>query len=138
MNLNDALIAIRGRWKTLVEDAMGLPTQYDGRAFQEPERSRWCRLSIIPGDTAQVTAVCSPSGGQQFRTAGIFIASIYFPFGDGDGDQVQLADAVALAFRAVTSGGVTFRAPSVARVGKAGAWWQVNVTCPWQFDSFAT
>lgn len=135
-----AMATIRGRWESEVEQALDLPTQYDARDLAEPEGedARYCRLSIIPGDSAQVTALCSPTGGQQFRTAGIFIASIYFPHGDGDGDQVALAEQAAGKFKAQTVGGVTFRTPSISRVGRAGKWWQVNVTCPWQFDTFSS
>ena len=129
--------AVRSKFKSDVADPKGLPTQYDNRMSNQPEGDgkTWCRLTVLPGNSNQATAVNSTSGGQMFRSSGVFVAQLFTSLDAGDEGILTLADDVAKAFRATTHQGVTFRTPSVSRVGRAGKWWQVNVTVPWYADS---
>lgn len=133
MNIKSIGVSIRNRFKTLVSTPKSLPTQYDNLPFERPEDSLYCRLAIRPGDSSRVS-VGSP-GNNRFRQSGIWVASLFEPIERGEDTVVDLADFISRAF--VSQGsyqGVTFRAPSITKVGRAGKYWQVNVTCEWYSD----
>ncbi len=59
---------------------------------------------------------------------------IFAPLGQGDGLTNELADDAASVFRGLRLPGLTFRAPSLTRVDAEGAWYQINVSMPYQSD----
>lgn len=125
--------AIRSRFKTEVVDKIsgGLSTQYDNNdEFTVPTDTRWCRFAVLDGDSFQT----SLGSTKNYRTAGIAVAEIRIPVGRGDKEALVVADFIKDAFTSVSVSGVTFKTPKVETIGRAGAWWQVNVTCPFQVD----
>lgn len=139
MNVNTVAKAIRAKFKADVADPQNLLVQYDNKDDKDqPEDGIWCRFTILPADTSQASIGGSATGGQMFRTPGICIASLFAPYGSGDDALFALADLIAQKFRTTTYSGVVFRTPGIARVGRAGKWWQVNVTAPWYSDVFAS
>jgi len=111
----------------------GLPTQYDNDdTFAKPENARWCRFTILPGESFQVTV----GKNQRYRTPGVASAQVFTPAGAGDAEALGVADTIKDAFRSLRLGsGIRFRTPSVVPVGRVGDEWQVNVDMPFQADS---
>lgn len=125
---------IRARFKALVADAIegGLPTQYDNDgAFEKPDDSRWCRFTVLLGDSFQSEL----GSARTTRTAGVAIAQVFVPVGQGDAEALDVADGIEPHFRQVTADGVVWKTPRTKTVGRDGAWWQVNVTCPFHADA---
>lgn len=123
---------IRSRFKTLVADAVPLQTQYDNMKFNPPDNTNWCRLTIVQGSTDQVS-IGAPSSNRE-RTLGVMIAQLFAPVEAGDGTILGIADDVRRAFKRVTASGVTFKTPYLAKRGREGDSWQINVMCPFYAD----
>lgn len=125
--------AIRSRFNTLVTTAMSLPTQFENDGdFSAPETALWARLSILPA-TGNQHSIGDP-GNNVFRDSGLMIVSLFYPFGKGDKPIYDMVDMIRPLFQSRTEDGVTYRTPVPQRIGRAGKWWQVNVTVPWQSD----
>ena len=123
---------IRSRFKAQIEDVLSLETGYDNANFDPPDNANWCRLTIIPGNTDQVS-IGAPSSNRE-RTAGVMIAQLFAPLNAGDGTIVGVADSIRAAFKRVTASGVTFETPKIVRVGRQHGFWQINVACPFYTD----
>ena len=121
---------IRGRFKTLVVASTGLLVAYDNAPFTPTDGVKWVRFTVLPGDSVQA----SIGVAKRFRTVGVAVAQIFLPIDRGDKDALALAETVKLAFRATTVSGVTFRTPSLRRVGRTDNWYQINVNCPFYAD----
>ncbi|HZL99391.1 MAG TPA: phage tail terminator-like protein [Planctomycetota bacterium] len=124
--------AVRSRFKTLVEDVVPIPTEYDNHAFTPPANAPWARWAIQPAVARQLEM--GAASARTFRTDGRAVASIFVPEGLGDQAALVVADVVSLAFRAQTASGVTYRSPVVKVLGRSGKWWQVNVECPFYIE----
>lgn len=77
---------------------------------------------------------------KKVRHPGLLTINIFVPL-DNTGDAAALAhgDYAAAIFRNVTFSGITFRAPTVRDLGPEGAWYRVQVDCPFYRDTvFAT
>lgn len=119
-----------------IELGLNVPTQFDNQAqFQKPDNSEWVRFSIRPAVSTQVDIT---SNNPRTRTTGVILIQIFSPLGKGDKAAMQLADAIKAQFRMVTAEGVTYQEPTITTVGEREGWWQVNVTCPFQYDEIVT
>jgi hypothetical protein len=108
-----------------------LPVQYDNDgAFVVPEDTRWVRWTIQLGETPRIAFGAT----KRYRNVGVGIAQIFVPFGKGNKPAMEVAAFIQAAFRSVTEDGVHFESPSVRPLGRVGAEWQVNVTCPFYAD----
>lgn len=134
MNLDAVSKAIRARFLAEVATPKSLGEfQVDNLEFTQPEDATWARVTVIPSATEQADIV----PGRRYRAVGIAMFSFFSPFNKGDEELNLLADYACTKFRTVSASGVTYRTPSPARVGRAGKWWQVNVTVPWYSDIVA-
>lgn len=124
--------ALRSWFKTNVTDAESLQTQFDNMEFTPPETGEWCRFTTIPGESTQ--AEINGGGGGTVRTPGICVASLFTEFEKGDKPLLDLADIIADAVSPGVVSGVTLRPATLQRIGRAGKWWQVNVTIPYFAD----
>ena len=125
--------AIRNRFKVEVTTVKKLPTHYDNQEFKDkPENKIWCRLAVVHGESNQ--RELGPVASRNFRSVGIMTAMLFFPLNKGEKALMEMADFIADQFTGITDAGVTYRAPSVSRVSRAGNWWQVNVTVPFFSD----
>ncbi len=114
------------------------PVAYDNIAFDPAVDAvdafgnpvPWVRLTLIPGDGFQA----SLGTPKVWRSTGVVSVQIFVPVGQGDGTARELADDAAGVFRGQLVEGVTFRAPSLTRIGPEGAWYQINVATPYQSD----
>ncbi len=118
---------IRNRWATLVETPQSLPTEYDNAPFDKPDDSQWARLTVLPGDSFQMEL----GSASPHKSVGLAVAQIFVPSNSGTRAAMLLVVAAAAEFKAQVVSGVTFRSPSVRRVGLSGMWWQVNLSMPY-------
>lgn len=85
-----------------------------------------------------------PSPNKKIRHPGLLSVNIRVPANSADGYALTLADAFADLFRNVTFEGISFQAPTVRDAGPEGtfsslvqgAWYRVQVDCPFYRDSF--
>jgi hypothetical protein len=109
---------------------------HDNAPFAEPtvSGSRWCRFSVLPGETDAREIGCST-----VRATGIALASVFVQVELGDKLALEAADSIVAAFRLVTYSNagttVVFQSPSVTNVGRDGAWFQINISIPWYSDN---
>lgn len=123
---------MRARYKAKVVDLEDVPTQYDNQSdFAKPDNADWVRMNIRPAASVQVD-ICP--GKPRSRTTGSIIFQVFSPIGKGDASAMKLADRIKSAFRMVTADGIVYSEPTITTVGVTQAWWQVNVTCPFQYD----
>ena len=130
--------AARLRFETLVETPEAVVVIYDNSPIDPPEDALHVRMKVRPGTAFRVENGGAP-GQHRFRTPGILVSDLKKPLGKGEEDIMQLADVIAVAFRAVTAGGITYLTPSVETKGRQddGRWWLVTVTCPFYSDEIA-
>lgn len=132
MNFEDLANTIRTRFKTQIADTQSLPTQYDNQDFTPPDQELWARLTILHGDSFQVSN--GGPDGKRFRTPGIMTVQVFIPSGQGDKAAYKLADVIETYFRSQKADSITYRTPSVRKIGPTGPWWQINVNCPFYSD----
>lgn len=71
----------------------------------------------------------------QYRTDGMAFAMLLVPLHTGVMDAYAYADQFYESFKTLRYKGVSFRAPSVSRVGPSGSWWQLTASCPFTSSS---
>ena len=132
--------ACRSRWDTEVGTPNSLATLYDNApepSGGQPTNARWARFIVRPGERFQ-----SQIGGasNDYRTPGVCLVQLFAPLEEGDGFLIELVDLIDTAFRAITVGGITFRAPYTAFRGRMpdSDWWQINVNLPFFYDETKT
>lgn len=111
------------------------PIQYGNTAFQPPAGG-FVRLTVLSGGGSGLMAV---TGGSQRRYGGTVDVAIFVPRDGGTKALREKADQVetALAHQSLTEGTtriITFGS-DLTEVGKAGDWYQGNVTVRFQRDS---
>lgn len=131
-DVEEAASVARTRFGSLIEDALAIPTAYENEKFTPPASGRWARVFVLAGDAER--ADLSPSS-PRYRQVGLLIVHALGGSIDGDGSLLRLVDAIDDAFRAVTVGGVVFKAPSPGTRGREGRWWRIDVSIPFYFDS---
>jgi len=124
--------AIRSRFKTQIADTENLPTQYDNDPTEPDKTNLWCRLTMVDGDSNQVS-LGSP-GSNLHRTVGILYAQLFIPVGTGDKVIRAMAKKIYDKFLGLTDFGVRYKTPSIRKVGRDGSYWQLNVNCPFYTD----
>lgn len=131
---------IRGRYKTNIgAPAVGtpVPTDYDNAvlAAADKENKVWVRVTILGGISTQASFGAQ---NQLYRTPGVVEFQIFSPLNRGDKDARVLADRIVPLFRSVTiAGGLRFKTPYVATLGRVEHEWQINVVAPFENDQFA-
>lgn len=103
------------------------PDKYDGKAYIE--------LRVV---RAEAFNAASTAKDKLVRHPGLVRINVRVPLASGDGAALELADAAAAIWRNRTVSGLTFRAPTVRDIGPEGAWYRVQVDCPFWRDSILT
>lgn len=106
----------------------------------EPPRAvqkRWCQLSVEIQNTQQVSTG-SPTS-RRFRVTGRIALNLFERIGAGDGQMLDLMDAMTTAFRGVSlsSPQVTFSAPTPIGLSvkdEAGGHWRMPAQIPFRAD----
>ena len=124
--------AIRTRFNTEITIAKNVTTIYDNQESEPPTTGRWIRFTITPGETVQVEL----GKKKRFRLFGIATAQIFDEIGKGTKDINLLVNAINTSgvFRSVRVLGITYRTPSIVRVGRVSNWYQVNCLIPFFSD----
>jgi len=105
---------------------------WENVTFTPPNGEPWVRLTIREGE-ASLPAF--GGGSNVYRHPGTVIVQVFTPDGTGDGQAREIADSVADIFRGKRLSGVRFfDAPYINTVGTDGAWFQINVTMPFEYD----
>lgn len=109
-----------------------VPVAWDNIEFDPSDNDDpWIRFSILDGNSVQASIGNDPF----FRAIGIVEIQIFTPTGGGTLVSRELASDIGAIFRRVQIGGITFRAPSLSRVGPDGKWFQQNVSIPYYSDT---
>jgi hypothetical protein len=104
----------------------------DNQDVSQPEQAPFVKITSLPGSHDQVSTGGSTN---RYRYTGVFVFSIFVEFGQGDALATGIADAIISTLRDnSTYNGLVLRSASPIRVGRAGKFWQMNVTVPWYFD----
>lgn len=131
---------IRNHFKTAVVDVSASLSAdsiaWDNVAFDNQKASdatAWCRLQILQGESSGLSL-----GSTAVRAQGFMLASIFTPAEQGDKLALEIADEIVSACNSTTitlAGNTTIlRTPSVNPIGRDGAWYQINVSVPFQSD----
>lgn len=118
---------IRSRYATAFP---AIPTQYDNGP-PCVTTGLWVRLTILWG-SVQATEI-----NGNMRLVGVVSMQMRQPFITGEQALLQLGDQIADVFRSIQVQNVTFRTPSVESFGRDGAYWLMNVSCPFFADEVA-
>lgn len=130
---------IRTRFKTTVGDLESrlqkiiYDNQNDGNLPDPKKHTMWCRVHILDDENIQ-KSIGSPNA-QRFRRTGVLRIMLFTSFGMGTQNIDEVADKIETAFRAITQNNVRYLTPSTRHIGRDGAWWQVNVDCPYRVDT---
>lgn len=129
--------AVRGRFATEVAAPESLPVVYDNLPDQtQPNGTRWCRLSIRLGLSQHVAS--GGEGRRRIRTAGVALAQLFSPLGEGETPGNELVGAVQDAFRNVSlpvGAGLTFKPPYISAPPiREDSWWMVPVAIEFYAD----
>jgi len=94
----------------------------------------WAMVYIKPGETEQKDL--GPSN-RRFRHFGIAFVQIHAPAGWGEDKVLSAATSIQASLNSQTvAGGIVLQEAKVVKVGRWGAWFQVNVTVPFFADDF--
>lgn len=105
---------------------------------------RWPNIASAPTEESHVEPVVNraeafnasvSAASKLVRHPGLLTLNIRVPLGGGDVVALDYADELAALFRNVTVDSITFRAPTVRDLGPEGAWYRVQVDCPFYRDS---
>jgi len=122
--------AIRSRFKTLIEDGQSLATVYDNDGQSPPtDNSMWCRFYIRDSAGQRLTV-----GVKNYRRSGLAVAQLFGPAGQGDGELIEMVDAIVAAFTSVSIGGVRYLTAYQQPVGLEEWRHQINVLCPFEAE----
>ena len=138
MTINEIFNTIRKRFNDEIATPETLITQYDNNKLDNPDGELWCRLTILPAVTRQVS-IGSP-GNNRERMLGSVVAQLFSPYGSGTKDSELMAEKIKNKFKQLSVSGVIFRNPSITVVGRTGDdgdEWQINVICPFNSDNIS-
>jgi hypothetical protein len=129
----DAEQKITERFK--VNAPSGLVIAYDNVSETDIREDRdliqWVRFGVLEVGTVQAAM---GSVVRRYRNDGLVVVQCFTQLEVWTLPGLQLADTVTAVFRGVSHDGVTYRAPSVEKVGPAGGWFQINVVVPFFWD----
>lgn len=115
------------------------PVAYDNKQFQQPNGGKtWGRFSVRFGTREPLGVSVT-----EFRTMGFVALQVFLAEEKGTKDATEAADKVSdlldnASIAVPGKGVVLMRQTSLSHVGKTQeGWFQVNVTCNFQFDERA-
>jgi len=94
----------------------------------------WVRFFVMEDESNQMDM---GSTLLRYRNGGMAVIYIFVPQNTGTQAAKGLADTASAIFRGVTSDEIIFRAPSIKTIGISGAWYQINVLVPYEWDLIA-
>ena len=124
---------IESRFKTWWDaNGGGIPVEWDGVPFDQPEGKVWVRLVLLPGQGIQASI-----GSRKLeKQPGVAVVSIFTEKNSGTKTAYDLADKAAEAFRfqQLTGGTVVvaMEAPYVTRGNPADEFFTINLNAPYE------
>ncbi len=101
-----------------------------------PEPAAWVRPTILGGRAFPASAGAALNG--HVRHPGTVTVQVFQQEDRGDGRAKALAQTIATHFQFNQAlQGVHFKAATVRTIGPKDGWHQVNVTVPFEWDSFS-
>jgi len=105
------------------------PVAWDNVPLDPPPESNWIRVNILDGDAQRITL-----NQRYHRFTGIVLISVFTIVGQGSNAARNNADTIAALFRDLQISGILFRSPTITNVGISGAYYQINLSVPFQRD----
>lgn len=108
------------------------PIAWQNVGFTPPTSGSWVRLSILNGDSNQIS-VGSTAG--LYRNAGVISISVFTEANQGTKAGLTLADQAAAVFRGAFFGsGIKCRSPRITDLGLEGKYYRHEVSIPFMRD----
>lgn len=116
----------------LDEHYSSLPVAWPNQPFKRPDASGWVEVRVTDQEAFRVTLGAS----HRVRHPGMLMATVHWPAGEASQPALGEADTIASLFRDTTiTPGLTFRSPTVRKLGPDDGWYRVQVTAPFYRDS---
>lgn len=112
-----------------------LPIAWPNIDYNPSEGTSWARVTILGGE-ARIASI-GIAGSRRYRAAGTVSIQIFVPSGQGANVGLAIADDIAAALRGVTTSGVVLMATTISPVGRDGAYYQINTSTPFRYDTIA-
>jgi hypothetical protein len=96
--------------------------------------AEFCRAVVRIG-SGEVQTICQP---KRVRWNGVLIIQLCLELNVGTARASAIALAIYNAFSDKTLSGIRMRTTVPTAVGEIDGHWQVNVTCPFEFDDITT
>lgn len=109
------------------------PIQWPNVAFNPTTLSEWVRISIAGMESFQASM---GDDTNLFRYPGLVAVSIFVRPNSGAKRTDELVDAVCDIWRAAQFNGISMKTPYKVEIGVVDGWYQVNVLCSYQRDSY--
>lgn len=108
------------------------PFTFENEAYTPTAGVSWVRLSVRHNTSLQDSI--GGVGNRKFERSGRVFIQIFTPLDRG----LRPADALTATARAIFEGvrvsGIVFYSPVIREIGPDGAWLQVNVECPFDYQ----
>ncbi|RLB68698.1 MAG: hypothetical protein DRH08_00135 [Deltaproteobacteria bacterium] len=124
--LEDVFAMIEARLWAEVFDGAGVMVGWPNIRF-EPPHALHAAVVHLPGERIRLER-----GVESHSRPGVTIVDLMVPIGEGDQPAVALGDLVVDSMSSVRQDGVLLEASNLERLGRAGPYYQVQVTIPWQ------
>tara|TARA_Y100001937_G_scaffold108328_1_gene151900 strand:- start:732 stop:1145 length:414 start_codon:yes stop_codon:yes gene_type:complete len=112
-----------------------LPIAWPNIDYNPSEGTSWARVTILGGESR--IASIGIVGSRRYRAVGTVSIQIFVPSGQGANVGLAIADDIAAALRGVTTSGVVLMATTISPVGRDGAYYQINTSTPFRYDTIA-
>lgn len=108
------------------------PIAWPNKGYKPVEGTAYIEARVARQDAfnADINA-----GASRIRYPGILTVDVRTPLNVGELQALEWGDTVAETFRNASFDGLHFRATTVRDFGVEGAWYRVQVTCPFYRDS---
>ncbi|UOF80047.1 hypothetical protein [Caudoviricetes sp.] len=126
--IDQAASALRTRYRTSVATPLALQVLSDNEPMSVELQDKWSRFSWKVTDSTRVDQVT-------VRNRGVAEARLFCRADSGDSQLLDAVQSFLDNMKCVTIAGVTLSSPSIRTVGRRGSWWQLNVSCPFFFDT---
>lgn len=121
---------VRARFKAQVATPLSLATAWDDVPFTPAVATSYARLKVRCDDAGQIAF----GDGNRYRKRGEATVELRLPTGRLDGAALSLAKSVVAAFREAVSEHLIFGTPQILPGFRDGAFWRVDVVCPFRGD----
>ena len=112
-------------------------TAWPNATFEPPDannpESLWLRYSHLEGYRQRITVSAEP-GQSRWRQYGTLVIQLFQPRNTGDRLVRRLGDQVVTAYTSKSFQGMRFRTPQPQAIGNTNAWYQYQVTIPFEYD----